>query len=203
MPFKNQHPLYSIWQGMRRRCLAPTAKAWGDYGGRGISICPEWDDFHQFVRDMGPRPKGHTLERIDNEGNYKRDNCRWATRKDQQRNRRNTVKVLIEGTEYLVAELAELSGWKADTIIARVAKGMSYDQVMSSSEYINKTAWKKAVAVRVANQRNATHCKHGHAWTPENTYFTKEGWKNCRECQNAKMRRLNAKKRALMNTTPP
>lgn len=187
MPFKIVPPLYSIWQGMRRRCLTPTFKQWADYGGRGIKICPEWDSYDRFAADMGPRPSpNHSLERTDNDGDYTPTNCRWATKKEQQRNQRTTRRVTIEGKIYLVAELVELSGLKHDTIIERAAKDMTYAEVMAKTRYTFTGGVRKAIEVRIRNQRNATHCKNGHAWTTENTYITKEGWKNCRTCARLK-----------------
>lgn len=75
---ENQHPLYYTWKDMRQRCNCPTSKFYYLYGGRGIKICPEWDDFETFIRDMGPRPDGYTLERLDYDKGYSPKNCIWA-----------------------------------------------------------------------------------------------------------------------------
>jgi hypothetical protein len=197
MPFKNPHPLYSTWRSMRDRCMNPNFRQWADYGGRGIKVCERWNDFHAFAADMGPRPEGHSIDRIDNDGDYTPENCRWATRKQQQRNRRAAVYVEIDGQKYLLAELAEMSGLRPTTVKARVAQGMSYEQVICPTRrrggavigIVGPLARKKKAAAK-------THCRDGHRLTEENTYVTKQGWRVCRTCHNAKMRRLNAAKRA-------
>jgi hypothetical protein len=79
---------YGSWSGMRNRCLNPSEPRYPDYGGRGITVCARWDDFANFLADMGERPDGLTLDRIDNDGNYEPGNCKWSTPLEQSQNRR-------------------------------------------------------------------------------------------------------------------
>lgn len=84
----NYSPTYETWRGMLERCTNPNNKSYERYGGMGILVCEEWKDFQNFLQDMGERPEGKTLDRINPFGNYTRGNCRWATPSEQALNRR-------------------------------------------------------------------------------------------------------------------
>lgn len=89
---KSTHPLYHSYNDMLGRCSRSTHHAYARYGGRGIEVCQRWrDDFWAFVSDMGERPPGMSLDRVDNDGPYAPENCRWATASQQSKNRRDSA----------------------------------------------------------------------------------------------------------------
>jgi len=86
----SKSPTYASWSAMRTRCNNPNSIHFKDYGGRGIKVCARWASFEKFLNDMGPRPRGRTLDRKNVNGNYERRNCRWATSKTQAQNKRRS-----------------------------------------------------------------------------------------------------------------
>lgn len=118
-------PTYRSWVTMIQRCTNPASNRYASYGARGITVCKQWFLFDTFLKDMGQRPPGKQLERIDNHGNYDPDNCRWATRKEQSRNTNRNRRLLLNGVTKCIAEWAELYGLKPSTIRSRLADGWS------------------------------------------------------------------------------
>lgn len=102
---RSKEPLFKVWVAMVQRCTNPNDKKYRHYGGRGIAVCERWrSDFTAFAADMGPRPPGGTIDRIDNDGNYEPANCRWATKAEQNSNRRTTLMVQVDGQEIPLSE---------------------------------------------------------------------------------------------------
>lgn len=101
-----QNPTWRSWRKMRDRCLNPNATGYKNYGGRGITICARWNDFANFLADMGKRPAGKSLDRIDSNGNYEPSNCRWATSKQQGASRRNLHMITLDGETHHLTEWA-------------------------------------------------------------------------------------------------
>jgi hypothetical protein len=108
---------HHIWKKMKFRCLNPNSDNYHHYGGRGIVVCDRWlESFENFYQDMGPRPKGLTLERKNNDGPYSPENCKWATRREQANNTRRTRRVIYNGQSFSVAQLARQFGL-SDTVL--------------------------------------------------------------------------------------
>lgn len=104
-------PEFTVWYGMLGRCENPASHKFHRYGGRGIMVCERWHLFVNFLEDMGVRPSmQHTIERINNDGNYEPENCRWATRQEQSLNRKNTIRVMHGGEMQSLAALARTAG---------------------------------------------------------------------------------------------
>jgi hypothetical protein len=120
---KRDAKIYRVWWDMRNRCENPSRKYYPDYGGRGITVCDEWKKFSAFYRDMGDAPEGCTLERIDNDKGYSADNCRWATRLEQARNRRSNLLVTIGEETLSLAERVEKHGVPYNTVFRRLKRG--------------------------------------------------------------------------------
>ena len=127
-----KHPLYTVWRKMRERCFNKNCLEWKRYGGRGIIICKEWGDFDNFAKDMYPTYKqGLTLDRIDNDGNYEPENCRWATWHQQQNNRSNNHFFEYKGIADTLTNWASFFKIKKSTLTMRVYKyGWNFEKAL-------------------------------------------------------------------------
>lgn len=113
---------YSVWRSMKARCLGANQKSYKYYGGRGIKISDEWMNFEGFYKDMGDPPRGHSLDRINNNEGYCKKNCRWASTKTQARNKRTNIKIQWQGGLYVLSDLAEILNINVSTFYARIVR---------------------------------------------------------------------------------
>ena len=111
---------YRIWRNMLSRCQNANVPAYSNYGGRGISVCSEWETFENFLADMGERPEGLTLDRIDNDGNYEPGNCRWASTSEQGRNKRGNRMLTWQDKTQCLTDWSEETGIAVSVLWARV-----------------------------------------------------------------------------------
>ena len=124
---------YQSWAHAKRRCFSPRDANYANYGGRGITMCAEWrNSAATFLRDMGPCPTGHTLDRIDNDGNYEPGNCRWATALTQTNNTRTNRRVTFRGETHTVAEWARIIGMPRDTLKCRLHHGWPPERALTT-----------------------------------------------------------------------
>lgn len=186
---------YVCWVDMRQRCNNPNGRQYKDYGGRGIRVCERWNSYANFLADMGEKPIGLSLERIDNEGDYAPENCRWATHIEQMRNQRVTRRVRIKGHWYIAADLADVSGLKTDTIMERAKHCKTLDEILSPKRRVFTQGLALGGIANGKRQQSKKFCIKGHAYDEANTYYTKEGWRRCRACQNEKQKARYARQR--------
>lgn len=124
---------YKSWSGMLDRCLNPKHGSYKDYGGRGITVCDRWLDVKNFIADMGERPPGLSLERLDGNRGYSKENCIWADRKTQARNKRSNRLLTFNGKTATLAEHCEDAGLKYDTVSRRLnGLGWSLEKALTT-----------------------------------------------------------------------
>ena len=126
-------PEYRSWQHMKSRCFNPNHKNYLDYGGRGIKVCDLWLNFENFLADMGLKPTAkYSIDRIDNDGDYCPDNCKWSTQKEQSNNRRSNRFITIKNETLTMAQWAEKMGIDKQLIFRRLSyKWSEFDAVMT------------------------------------------------------------------------
>jgi hypothetical protein len=129
---QSEHPMWTAWQNMKRRCDDPKNNRYAIYGGRGIAYDPCWKQFLNFKADMEETwQRGLTLERKDVNGNYCKDNCKWATRKEQMRNKRANHRLTLNGVCKSVAEWAEALKVTDSAIQYRLKQGWSVEDTLT------------------------------------------------------------------------
>jgi len=199
MPFIDQHPLYSVYKSMKQRCYNTKNKHFKNYGGRGITVCDRWlHDYKTFISDMGDRPEGMTIERIDNDKGYSPENCKWATKSEQQLNRRITNKFIIDGKEIIPAIVAKQLGMKSDSILNRIKKGLPLDKILSPERKYDLTGFALGGKANGVRQKAKTHCPNGHEYTQDNIVASKLGYRTCKTCKREKAR-LNREADKMIN----
>lgn len=136
---KSRTPTYSSWAAMVRRCTDCTNPSFVDYGARGILVCEKWrNSFEAFYADLGERPSGCSLGRIDNNQSYEPGNCRWETTKEQARNKRNTRWFTLHGITKSLAEWAEEAGITGSIVWKRLKRGWSVEKALTTGYFSNK-----------------------------------------------------------------
>lgn len=138
-------PVYRVWNLMKQRATNPENARWADYGGRGITLCEAWHDFEAFYRDMGDRPHGMTIERVDNNKGYEPGNVIWADRLTQANNRRVSVFITFNGKTQTAAEWGRETGLGKATIYRRLARGWSVERALTETLQMTGNRRKKEI----------------------------------------------------------
>lgn len=176
---KSNEPEHYIWCSLKQRCLNPRDDSFARYGGRGITVCQEWvDSFETFLQDVGPRPtKDHSIDRIDNNGPYSPENCRWATRTEQANNKRppSGREYEHEGLSLTLKQWSLFVGVDSNTIRGRLRKGQTIESALSPVVY-------------------KTHCPQDHPYDEENTRWY-QNHRFCRTCHREDERKRRAQRK--------
>lgn len=133
--YSDKERLYAIWLRMRQRCNSPSDQKYSYYGGRGIRVCKEWNSDYSSFRSWALEngySEGLTLDRIDNDGDYHPDNCRWATRKEQANNRRSNHVLTLNGETKTLSEWMDATGINSLTILRRIRSGWSVEDALTT-----------------------------------------------------------------------
>jgi len=138
---KDADPIYRLWSGVKSRCLNPSTQHYARYGGRGIRFHPAWLDFAVFRDDVGERPEGATLERIDNNGHYEPGNVSWATRKEQANNRSTNTYVEHNGETRTLMQWSEHLGYSYGMMRSRWREGVRPPELMEAPQYARGTTY--------------------------------------------------------------
>ena len=167
---RDRYLTYQCWHSMKSRCFNPNVKQYKNYGARGITVCDRWiESFENFLSDMGVKPKGLTLERINNDGNYEPSNCRWATKYEQTINRRGNRLIQYRGVTKTLTEWAHLCGVHDRTVFGRLRSGFPIEIVLTPGD--------------LRKVLKPDHCKRGHPLSGENIVVLSDGGSRCKACR--------------------
>lgn len=134
-------PTYKTWLHMRDRCSNPRNASYKDYGARGITVCERWESFDNFMADMGIKPAGMSIERIENDGNYAPGNCIWADKRVQANNRRSSKIIKYKGAEYTMSELAAKFDIRLGTLWHRLKSGWDIEDALHTDVVIGRNQY--------------------------------------------------------------
>ncbi len=169
-------PVYKVWSSIIQRCTNPRNAKYQDYGGRGITVCERWRDFDHFYKDVGPKPfQGAQIDRIDNDKGYLPGNVRWATRQENQRNRRANHTLTCKGVTRCIQEWSEVTGIKPNTILTRIRRGWRPEQALEIErrEPLNRLS-------EAEKKRRTRACQEcGSDFIPRPTQVREGGGKYC------------------------
>lgn len=133
--------IYNIWRSMRQRCFNSNCISFKNYGGKGVTVCKEWDEsfksFFEWAESSG-YADGLTIDRIDVNGDYEPSNCRWITQKEQQNNRTNNRKIEFQGETHTLGEWASITGIRLSTIWARLDSGWSVEKALTTKPIVGR-----------------------------------------------------------------
>lgn len=133
MKYRNgkRTPEYQCWLDIKKRCFNKRNNRYHRYGGRGIKICDRWIKFENFLEDMGERPSNdHSIDRIDNDGDYFAENCKWSTNKEQMRNYSKNLNIEIDGVTRCLVEWSEHYGFDYNTVGQRIRNGWTEEEAI-------------------------------------------------------------------------
>lgn len=178
-------PEYRTWSHMKERCVNPRENRYEDYGGRGIAVCDRWlHSFQYFLADMGPRPSPkHSIDRIDNDGNYEPGNCRWATKAEQAVNARSNVNITASGKTLCAAEWGRRIGIDKGTLYRRVRTGRTPKDILAparlrrhdapillvNGQSLTVPEWARLLGIKA----NTIHARLYRGWSAEEALETR------------------------------
>lgn len=167
------HPLYGTWLTMVHRCTNPKHAQYHNYGGRGITVCDRWlASFPAFLEDMGQRPKGYTLERLDNDKGYCKENCVWAPWESQVVNKRTNRVFTAEGVTLIARDWAQLLGLSYSTFLQRLGRGWTLEEVIATPPKPHKTGGQRPFANTPKDQIARLASERIYQLTEGTTYGT-------------------------------